>query len=266
MELNGFEAAVSKLGRVNNSRELQHWVRNELRRLLPHAAFLGTLGKLYGIGSVPSHRLSVDYPLNMVEELKNVAGAIDDPLMYVWFRNERLRHIEIADVDEFGDQQEWRKVLLQHGIRSMLIHGVLDPVKKRFAVFQICNPAMQKSPELAGLFSALMKPLYNTAWSTVDNKQVKSPRFLVGHPTLSLTPTELHIIQLLAQGLSNKEIARLRGVSDSTVKTQVSRTGVKLGATRRAEIVAIAMPLVSPLPAQNLLDYRDIQSNENPDY
>ena len=251
------DGACHSLEEVSSARGFKDWVRYELRPLLPHAAFLCTLGNLYGIGSVATHRLDIDFPLAIVEDLKNSAGALDDPMMYGWFRSERPKYVEILQVNELGDQRRWREVLTGYGIRGMAIHGVLDHAARRFAVFQICNPFAGGSPDTMRLLSSLTGLMAKAAWTTVDSRVVAGSRQLVGHPTLTLTPAELHIVELLAQGLSNKEIARLRGVSDSTVKTQVQRTGAKLGATRRAEIVAIAMPMLSPLPAQTLIDYGD---------
>lgn len=253
-----FDSLVEKLKAVKSVEQFEDWTRSELRVLFPHAAFLSTVGKLYGIGSIPTHRISVDFPLSMVELLKNSAGALDDPLMFGWFRSEKLRHVNISEVHEFGGQQEWRRTLIRYGIRNMMIHGVLDHEARRFAVFQICNPYDGASNENVRLVSALVDSMAKAVWLAIDQRVDSRLRSYVGHPTISLTPTELHIIELLAQGLSNKEIARRRGVSDSTVKTQVQRTGAKLGATRRSEIVAIAFPMLSPLPPQSLIDYGDV--------
>ena len=57
---------------------------------------------------------------------------------------------------------------------------------------------------------------------------------------LQITPRELEILGLVAQGLSNKEIAERVFVSENTVKTHVSRVFDKLGARRRTEAVQIA--------------------------
>lgn len=54
---------------------------------------------------------------------------------------------------------------------------------------------------------------------------------------LQLTPRELEILGLVAEGLSNKEIAQRVFVSENTVKTHVSRVFDKLGARRRTEAV-----------------------------
>lgn len=258
--MNSVIATHNKLLTVQSIDALEDWVRLDLRSVLPHAALLGTVGKLYGVGSIPTHRFSVDYPLGMIELLKNSAGALNDPLMYGWFRSQKLRYIDIEEMEEFGEQQEWRGTLLKYGVRSMMIHGVLDHSARRFAIFQLCNPSEGRSYENIALFSSLITSLAQVIWALFLNKSVHiaGGSGFVGHPTLSLTATELHIIELLAQGLSNKEIARRRGVSDSTVKTQVQRTGAKVGATRRAEIVAMAMPMLSPLPPQSLIDYGDV--------
>jgi DNA-binding CsgD family transcriptional regulator len=57
---------------------------------------------------------------------------------------------------------------------------------------------------------------------------------------LSLTPRELEILELIAQGLSNREIAGKLFVSENTVKTHSSRIFDKLGAKRRTQAVQLA--------------------------
>ena len=56
----------------------------------------------------------------------------------------------------------------------------------------------------------------------------------------AITPRELEILQLMATGLSNREIAERVFVSENTVKTHLSRVFDKLGARRRTQAVDIA--------------------------
>jgi len=54
---------------------------------------------------------------------------------------------------------------------------------------------------------------------------------------LNITRRELEILELIAQGLSNREIAEKLFVSENTVKTHSSRVFDKLGARRRTQAV-----------------------------
>lgn len=54
---------------------------------------------------------------------------------------------------------------------------------------------------------------------------------------LAITARELEVLQLMADGLSNREIAEKLFVSENTVKTHSSRLFDKLGAQRRTQAV-----------------------------
>jgi DNA-binding NarL/FixJ family response regulator len=58
--------------------------------------------------------------------------------------------------------------------------------------------------------------------------------------TEPLTPRELQVLQLVAQGLPNKGIARQLGISENTAKFHVASLCGKLGASSRTEAVTIA--------------------------
>ena len=60
---------------------------------------------------------------------------------------------------------------------------------------------------------------------------------------LGITPRELEILTLIAQGLSNREIADRLFVSENTVKTHCSRAFDKLGARRRTQAVQLGKQL-----------------------
>ena len=57
---------------------------------------------------------------------------------------------------------------------------------------------------------------------------------------LRITPRELEILEHIAAGLSNREIAGRLFVSENTVKTHASRLFEKLDASRRTQVVQIA--------------------------
>ena len=56
-----------------------------------------------------------------------------------------------------------------------------------------------------------------------------------------LTPREIEILRMIADGLGNKEIASKLGISDHTVKFHISSVFAKLGASNRAEAVTLGI-------------------------
>ena len=62
--------------------------------------------------------------------------------------------------------------------------------------------------------------------------------------TLGVSDRELQVLELLAAGQSNKEIARQLDVSPNTVKTHVANLLDKLQAKRRTEAISRARELV----------------------
>jgi DNA-binding NarL/FixJ family response regulator len=62
-------------------------------------------------------------------------------------------------------------------------------------------------------------------------------------PLASLTARELQVLQLLAEGATNKEIARRLGITPHTAKFHVAAIAGKLGASGRTDVVAKAMRL-----------------------
>lgn len=56
-----------------------------------------------------------------------------------------------------------------------------------------------------------------------------------------LTPREIEVLELLAEGLPNKSIAERLGISDQTVKFHVASISAKLGASNRTDAVRLAL-------------------------
>jgi DNA-binding CsgD family transcriptional regulator len=61
--------------------------------------------------------------------------------------------------------------------------------------------------------------------------------------SLGITEREREVLQLLADGRSNKEIAARLGLSPNTVKTHLARLFEKLRVTRRTQAIVLAREL-----------------------
>jgi DNA-binding CsgD family transcriptional regulator len=56
----------------------------------------------------------------------------------------------------------------------------------------------------------------------------------------SLTPTEIEVVRLVAEGLSNPQIGSRLFIGAGTVKTHLAHVFAKLGVGSRAELAAAA--------------------------
>jgi two-component system nitrate/nitrite response regulator NarL len=78
---------------------------------------------------------------------------------------------------------------------------------------------------------------------TVRATPPQGPNFdsLPEEPPILLTPREIEVLGALGNGMTNKEVARLLGISPHTVKFHIESLFRKLGAASRAEAVAKGM-------------------------
>jgi ATP/maltotriose-dependent transcriptional regulator MalT len=143
----------------------------------------------------------------------------------------------------------WKLVLL-YGVVGGVLIAVLKSIEYRWLV-------VEHSIEIyGGLVAALFAAvgIWLGRKLTREKKTVVVREVLVPAPaqfirdqgkleSLGITPRELEILELIAQGLSNKEIAERVFVSENTVKTHSSRVFDKLGARRRTQAVQLGKEL-----------------------
>lgn len=117
------------------------------------------------------------------------------------------------------------------------------------AVRPILDQPVSIAPLLAlvrGHLAADLLPVFNTlerAVVRVEKVQVES----AGTPAEALSPRERHILKLLAEGNSNKEIARALGIAPETVKSHLKHVYSKLKVDNRAQAAARAQALLAGL-------------------
>ena len=117
---------------------------------------------------------------------------------------------------------EYRYLILEH---SFEIYGALIAIL--FAVVGIWLGNRLTTPRQKIVIKEVPVP----ATSFILNEQKQE--------ALGITRRELEILELVAQGMSNREIAGKLYVSENTVKTHCSRAFDKLGARRRTQAVQL---------------------------
>lgn len=139
-----------------------------------------------------------------------------------------------------------RKQVLLYGLLGGLLIGGLKLIEYRWLVVEYSVEIY--GGLVAAIFAGLgiwlgLKLTRNVATVVVREVVVPATAEFVRDQgkveSLGLTPRELEILELIAQGLSNREIAERAYVSENTVKTHLSRVFDKLGARRRTQAVQL---------------------------
>jgi DNA-binding CsgD family transcriptional regulator len=141
------------------------------------------------------------------------------------------------------------KAVAVYGLAGGVLIVVLTLTEYRFLV-------VERSVEIyaalvAAIFAALGIWLGLTLTRTREVVVVKEvpapdPPFVVDVAKvreLGITPREMEILELIARGMSTREIAAALFVSENTVKTHASRLFDKLGVNRRIKAVETARAL-----------------------
>jgi len=143
----------------------------------------------------------------------------------------------------------WKHVVLYGVVGGVLIAG-LKAIEYRWLVVE--HSLEIYGGIVAAIFAAVgiwlgRKLTRNTETVVLREVMVPAPAEFIRDQskleTLGITPRELEILELIAQGLSNREIAERVFVSENTVKTHSSRVFDKLGARRRTQAVQLGKDL-----------------------
>jgi len=137
----------------------------------------------------------------------------------------------------------WRTILI-YGLAMAALIGLLKLVEYKYFIHDI--PLEFYMGVVAVMFTGL------GIWAGLRLTRPKVVEVAVNGPferddealkQLGISKREFEVLELMAAGLSNQDIADRLFVSTSTVKTHVSNVLAKLGASRRTEAIARAKKL-----------------------
>jgi predicted ATPase/DNA-binding CsgD family transcriptional regulator len=194
----------------------------------------------------------LDAPHLLAEALDEMAVLVasDEPE-----RAESLHHEALAARVEHGLRTFYvdsLDALARHAARAesfaeaARLYAASDARRERMCYPRPPVDRAEHDAEVASLRASLGDEHLATAWSegadlTLDEavayaRRARTSRSRPSTGWASLTPTELEVVGLAADGLTNPEIAARLFMSRNTVKTHLSHIYAKLGVTNRTEL------------------------------
>lgn len=226
-----FGAALARLGRTDQATD--------------ELASASTLARQLGMPRVLADTMEQQAWLAIrADDTERAAGLLHEALTI------RVEHGLRASYPDSLDGLAW---LLAHGGRHADAARVLaasDAARKAMG----CPRQPVERPAYDTLIGKLRAALGEDGFSDASEGGARMPlneavayvrrsRGTRGRPSTgwdSLTPTELEVAKLVAEGLTNPEIGGRLFMSRGTVKTHLSHVYAKLGIANRAELAAIA--------------------------
>lgn len=184
-------------------------------------------------------------------------------------RIDQSRVVEASSIERIEGSQSFDLILIDAVSLTQRALGMLKHIHEvnpatRFAVMSTSNTRadvlnclsagfhgfvykLQSDNELITALNDLLSGrIYVPRWLADgdDGKTEVPPSVNVRMDGLRLTPRQNEILPLLAQGMSNKEIARHLGIAEGTTKIHTAALLRALGARNRTEAAFIAAKLV----------------------
>lgn len=119
------------------------------------------------------------------------------------------------------------------GAGGYLVHGEFTPDHLAAAVRDVCAGRAHFSPTAASAVLAELR-----ASSHPQRTVAQSSERLHNSPAFGLSSREVEIMDLIASGMSNQQIAATCFISEKTVKNHINRIFAKLQSATRSEAIA----------------------------
>jgi len=196
----------------------------------------------------PAMRRSLEQLLREDAAL-SIVGVIDDPAAISLLIDQNHANVVLADVPPRERLTDWR---IRHNQTAFVIFVDLaneeDSLDALYAGARAILPRTAKPDEIVTVIKAVTNGLAVLPGELLPT--LLSGASLVGEllddndaDRARLTPRELEVLAAMADGISNKAIARRLGISFHTAKFHVAAILAKLNADSRTEAVARAAQL-----------------------
>jgi len=227
------EALRESAANVHTVEDYKEWSKNKLRPILPHEAMISGWGHRHAGGVGLDLMVTVDFPAEHLEKIRNRVGAIDTPILWRWLVTERP---VIFDCDNPWPDvpPQWLESFRGFGLRNVLAHAQWDTERVGGTYHSLYRMPAAPGDRESQLFAQVV-PLLHETFCRVMQSISAEDRFSACLE--SLTPREREVVRWLGIGKTNSEVASINGISENTVKHYVTEIFNKLGVSNRTQLV-----------------------------
>ncbi len=202
-----------------------------LRDLIGHRALLAVIGKVTNGQVSILTAINCGLPAELMRSANGGSSLADRMLIRHWLQTRRPLFVNAEVADAHASAFE-REEIERYGLGCLAIHGVVDISGAMGSYFSFCGVPDDKADETVGRLE-LVVPHLHTALLHIWRSDCADN-------AARITPRERELLQCLASGWSNLEIAARTGRSISTVRNQLHHLMGKFSASNRLELIAKA--------------------------
>lgn len=227
-----FSAVEAEAGSVNTIQQFKDWTRRQIRPVFPHGMLLSGYGLLHATGVSFDCAVSVDFPLDYLQELRERADSLHAPILRSFMATREPQLFE-AELPPSGISAAWLKRFRERGLRNVAVHGQIDErrVTTHHSFYRI--PGRLGDAHVQAL-RHLVPIMHKVLRRVLEREHGEEA---LADDLLGLSSREKCIAHEVRRGSTNAEIAALYGLSENTIKHHLTSVFSKLGIRNRAELI-----------------------------
>ena len=237
-DLRAWLAALRELptGAVTDA-DVLAWVEGPLRQFFPFERFLGGYGNLSGGRIRVRSLVSIGHTQEFLAGYENTVDLNSRSVTVWWIANRKPFILEKTGACNIAGQrcpvgERTLEEIERFSLGATAVHGVIDPFTNAGTnIFFHGVPKTQPGRTMAAL--DLIAPVLHTLY--LQTRQVATSAV----DLTALTDRQRDLVDLAAQGLSDKEIALRVGISHNTVGNHFSAIFARLGISKRSQLIAL---------------------------
>jgi DNA-binding CsgD family transcriptional regulator len=214
--------------------QFRDWIRAKVRQILPHGALACGHGRMHAAGISLDYLLTVDYPDEHLQSIRNQSGGIDTPILRRWLECRQPQLFDAGmpwpDVD-----QHWLFNFNRYQLKNAAAHALIDEQSCIATYFSFHRLPENPGEHVRQTLIELVPKMHTTLAHVIKNHETL---LLSDQPAWHLlTKRETEVVKLICTGKTNPEIAKFFGLSENTIKHHVGHILQKTELPNRIALV-----------------------------